>query len=110
MADLCPLPDNHFKRNSGDRRVVRGDGAGAAAPPDRLRLSEALADEVLALRPERLCAIGVERIGTHAGPEAAAIGEFSVLEILALANDHRVRLGDCQRGKAASRERVGRYV
>src|SRR3546814_4839737 len=54
MAALCPLPDNHFKRNSGDRRVVRGEGAGAAAPPDRLRLSEALADEVLALRPERL--------------------------------------------------------
>src|SRR3546814_16290414 len=79
MAALCPLPDNHFKRNSGDRRVVRGEGAGAAAPPDRLRLSEALADEVLALRPERLCAIGVERIGTHAGPDALALLDFSDL-------------------------------
>src|SRR3546814_7710601 len=97
MAALCPLPDNHFKRNSGDRRVVRGEGAGAAAPPDRLRLSEALADEVLALRPERLCAIGVERIGTHAGPDAVAIVDFSDLAILAIATADRVRLGDGRR-------------
>src|SRR3546814_16230834 len=93
MAALCPLPDNHFKRNSGDRRVVRGEGAGAAAPPDRLRLSEALADEVLALRPERLCAIGVARIGTPAGPDAAPIVDFSDLAITASATAKRVRPG-----------------
>src|SRR3546814_14986457 len=81
MAALCPLPDNHFKRNSGDRRVVRGEGAGAAAPPDRLRLSEALADEVLALRPARLCALGVERLGQHAGPDVVPVCHFSPLAI-----------------------------
>src|SRR3546814_14497385 len=67
------------------------------SPPDRLRLSEALADEVLALRPERLCAIGVERIGSHAGPDAVAIVDFSDLAILAIATADRVRLGDGRR-------------
>src|SRR3546814_12134887 len=43
------------------------------------------------------CAIGVERIGTHAGPDAVAIVDFSDLAILAIATADRVRLGDGRR-------------
>src|SRR3546814_11313829 len=43
------------------------------------------------------CAIGVERIGPHAGPDSVAIVDFSDLAILAIATADRVRLGDGRR-------------
>jgi hypothetical protein len=70
----------------------------AAKGAGQLGSGEALADHLLALRPQRSRPLGIERIGAHAGEgETGRIDDLGDVTILAIAAAYRVSLRDRRR-------------